>query len=77
VVHSIDQTINYVEVFQIVQKVFRDRKLLLETCAMEVAEEIEKQIPDLEKLSITIRKVSPPITNFSGSVSVNYSKSYK
>src|SRR5689334_10587431 len=65
---SIDQTINYVEVYRIVQEEFAHRKLLLESCAMEIADKIEAQFPEIEDILVCIRKLNPPITNFSGSV---------
>ena len=72
-ISSLGQTINYVEVFRIVQEEFRQRKQLLETCAMLIAERLQEQFPNLEKLTISIRKLNPPITNFAGSVGVTYS----
>jgi dihydroneopterin aldolase len=74
---ELDQTINYVEVYRIVQEEFAIRRLLLETCAMQIADKIQEQFPELEKVTIAIRKLNPPITNFSGSVSVTYTKSFK
>jgi dihydroneopterin aldolase len=74
---SIDQTINYVEVYRIVQLVFSERKYLLETCAMEIAEKLQEQFSEIEQLTICIRKMNPPITNFSGSVGITYSRNFK
>ncbi|MGV3529000.1 MAG: dihydroneopterin aldolase [Flavisolibacter sp.] len=72
-VQHISDTINYAEVYRLVQHIFRQRKLLLETLAVEIAGTIKKQFPQAENISVTITKFSPPITNFTGSVSVNYS----
>jgi dihydroneopterin aldolase len=74
---SINQTINYVEVYRIVQEVFATRKLLLETCAMQIAEQIQVQFPEVDQLTVRIRKLNPPITNFSGFVGITYTKSFK
>ena len=76
VVSSIEQTINYVEVYRIVQELFGKRKQLLETCAMEIGEQLHKAFPDIEKVVITIKKIAPPITNFTGSVAVTYTKTF-
>ena len=76
-INSIDQTINYVEVYRIVQEEFAQRKLLLESCAMEIAEKIEQQFPEIEHISVCIRKLNPPITNFSGSVGITFHKRIK
>ena len=77
VITEIDHTINYVEVYRIVQEEFANRQLLLETCAMKIADKIQEQFPELENVSIVIRKLNPPIINFSGSVSVTYTKGKK
>lgn len=74
---SIDQTINYVEVYRIIQEEFGSRKLLLETLAMQIMERLQAQFPELENCTICIRKLNPPITNFSGSVGIRYSRSFK
>ena len=77
IIKSLEQTINYVEVYRIVQEVFNERKLLLETCAMQIAERLEENFPEIKQLTISIRKLNPPITNFSGSVGITYSKTFK
>jgi|SRR6476661_6997524 len=74
---DISQTINYVEVYRIMQEVFATRKQLLETCAMEIAEKLKEQFQEIDRLHIQIRKVNPPITNFSGSVGITYSRKFK
>lgn len=74
---SIDQTINYVEVYRIIQEEFAVRRFLLETLAMEIAEKLQMQFNEIENISISIRKMNPPITNFSGSVAITYSKTFK
>jgi dihydroneopterin aldolase len=76
-ISSIEQTVNYVEVYRIVQEEFQQRRFLLETLAMEIAEKIQMQFEEIENIVITIRKLNPPITNFSGSVAITYSKEFK
>lgn len=76
-ISSINQTINYVEVYRILQEEFSQRKYLLETLAMQIAERLQQQFPEIEQLTIAIRKLNPPITNFSGSVGITYSKTFK
>ena len=77
VIHSIHQTINYVDVFRIVKEEFKQRKQLLETCAMQISNRLQERFPNVEKLTISIRKLNPPITNFTGSIGVTYSFSIK
>ncbi len=74
---SIEQTINYVEVFRIAKEVFNVRKQLLEACAMQIAEQLYLQFPEILKIIIRIDKLNPPITNFTGSVGIVYTKEFK
>ena len=74
---SIDQTVDYVEVYRILQEEFAKRRQLLETLAMDIAERVELQFDEIETVVITIRKLNPPITNFSGSVAITFRKDFK
>jgi dihydroneopterin aldolase len=74
---SLDESINYAEVYRIVKAVFASRTDLLETLAMEMAAELKKAFPVLQNASIQIVKLHPPITAFTGSVSVTYNTSFE
>lgn len=76
VVNSLEQTINYAEVYRITKTIFEVRRDLLETLAMEIAESLKKAFPQLKKVSVQIIKLNPPIAAFSGSVSVTYHKDF-
>jgi 7,8-dihydroneopterin aldolase/epimerase/oxygenase len=77
IISSIEQTINYAEVFRILQQEFAERKYLLETVAMQIAEKLKQQFPEIEMVKISVRKLNPPITNFSGSIGITYSRTFK
>ena len=77
IITSIEHTINYAEVYRILQEEFAQRQNLLETVAMRVADKLQLQFSEIEVVKISIRKLNPPITNFSGSVGITYSKSFK
>ena len=74
---SLDETINYADVYQIVKNIFALRTALLETLAMEIAESLKKRFPSLRQVSVQIIKLHPPITAFTGSVSVTYSTAFE
>ena len=76
-ISSIEQTINYVEVFRITQEVFSKRRQMMETCAMEIADTLQRQFNQIEKITVSIKKITPPIINFTGSVAVTYHKTVK
>ncbi|MER3471353.1 MAG: dihydroneopterin aldolase [Chitinophagaceae bacterium] len=73
---SVEQTINYVEVYKIVQEEMNEAKLLLETFVMNVADRLQKAFPELKKINISIKKLHPPIVDFMGSVGVCFEKEY-
>lgn len=72
VITSIHDTINYVEVFEIVKHQMQQRKNLLETVAMEIAQELHKKYSHVRKASVAIIKTNPPIEFFSGNVGITY-----
>lgn len=76
VVNSLEQTINYAEVYRITKAIFDVRRDLLETLAMEIVDNLKQAFPSLLKASVQIIKLNPPIAAFSGSVSVTYHKNY-
>ncbi len=69
---NISQTINYVDVFEIVNNRMQIATPLLETVVMEIAAQIVAQFCLAEEVFIAIKKMQPPITNFNGSVGVSY-----
>jgi dihydroneopterin aldolase len=44
---------------------------------MEICEALHEQFSEIRRVSISIKKINPPITNFTGSVGVFYSKEFK
>ena len=76
VIHSLKQTINYVEVYDIVKRHFERPRQLLEMLAQEITEDIHESDGRIRSVDIHIKKLNPPIANFTGSVGVSYSKSF-
>lgn len=74
---SIEDTVNYVEIYRVVEDVFRVHTFLLETCAMEICNRIRDLFAELKTISVSIKKVNPPITNFTGHVGVHYTREFK
>lgn len=74
---SLEKSINYADVYHLTKTVFEKREQLLETLAMTIAERIKEQFPSLQKIAVQIIKLHPPITSFTGSVSVTYNKEYE
>jgi dihydroneopterin aldolase len=76
VIANIDQTISYVDIYQIAKETFAVREKLLETCAMKMAENIYNRFPILNVITISITKLTAPITQFTGSVGITFTKEY-
>ncbi len=74
---ALNDTINYVSVFNIVKNRFAIPERLLETLAQHIAVDIYDLDNRITTINISIDKINPPISNFTGSVGVTYSKSYK
>ena len=75
-IQHLDDTINYVDVFDVIQTHFSKRVHLLETLAAGICEGIHQMDPRIRTINIQIRKLNPPIGNFTGTVSVSCEKSY-
>jgi dihydroneopterin aldolase len=73
---SINESINYVKLFELVKKYMLLEQRLIETIAMNIANAIHEQYTHVKKISITITKKYPPVINFSGNVAVSYVKEY-
>jgi dihydroneopterin aldolase len=76
VIVSMDETINYIKVYELVKKHMLQPTDLIETLAMRISEAIYAQYGGVKKISITITKKYPPVINFSGNVGVTFVKSY-
>ncbi len=73
---TIKQTINYVSIYEMVKKHFEQPRQLLETLAQEIINDIHLSDSRIRAIEIHIKKLNPPIVNFTGSVGVSFSQSY-
>ena len=75
-IEELNDTINYVSVFNIVKKRFCNPAKLLETLAEQITEDIHKTDDRISVINIIIDKVNPPIATFTGTAGITYSKSF-
>lgn len=75
-VTSIDQTINYVILFNIVKQHMQERTGLLEMVAENICQAIKERFPVILEIKIDIYKCSPPIENFQGKTGITMQKTY-
>jgi 7,8-dihydroneopterin aldolase/epimerase/oxygenase len=71
-VDSISQTIDYVKICGIMKEEMRERKKLLETIAQQIAVRIKSAFGEVTTVTVTVKKLTPPIANFTGVVGVTY-----
>ncbi len=71
-IKHMNQSIDYVAVYNLVANRMNIATPLLETVATEVAQSILAQFSLAEKVEIAIDKKTPPISSFEGSVGVSF-----
>jgi len=68
---SLDETINYVSLFNLIKTRMEKPSPLLEEIAFDITRQIFDEFKLAEIVSISIKKLNPPIKDFEGSVSIN------
>lgn len=76
IINQINSTINYVSLFELLKEQFDTPVDLLETLVMNIADEIKSLYPQVIRVRIAVSKLNPPITGFSGNVTVRFEKEY-
>ena len=76
VIYSIHQTINYVDIYQIIQQRMSVPSPLLETIIMDIGISIKKKYDKVRSISIHLKKVHPPVSGIQGSVAVRWEKEF-
>lgn len=71
-VTSINETLDYTALYDLVKQRMATPSPLLETVAGDIGREIFAKFPASEEVTISIDKLHPPIKNFEGSVGVSY-----
>ncbi|MDR0970758.1 MAG: dihydroneopterin aldolase [Bacteroidales bacterium] len=67
---NIEDTINYLSVFQTIKKTFEKPCHLLEALARNICEELLKEFPLMEDCSVEVKKLNPPLGGQLSDVSV-------
>ena len=74
-IKSLHESLNYVQAYECIKKSMDHPTPLIETIAMEIAQNILNLSTSVQKVSISIKKISPPIINFIGQVGISYARS--
>ena len=75
-VTGLEQTVNYVSIYDMVKQRMNIPTALLETVAQDLAHNIHSIDDRIISVTFTVKKVNPPLENFRGSVGVSYKKDF-
>ncbi len=75
-IKTLKDTLDYVKLYRLVQEEMKKPRQLLETLAIEMADRIKSDFSQVKEVEISITKLSPPILNFTGQVTVKYQKDF-
>ena len=73
---SLEHTIDYASLFEIINTTMQQPVDLLETLTQTIAHAAHFAYPQIKEISVTVEKLNPPIDKFSGSVEVKFCKKY-
>ena len=75
-INKIDETINYVKIFELVKQRMNISTALLETVAQDIANQVYSADNRVRSVFVSVEKKNPPISNIEGSVGVTYTKEF-
>ncbi|MEO7045781.1 MAG: dihydroneopterin aldolase [Ferruginibacter sp.] len=75
-IEHIDETINYATLYDIIKYNMSIPTPLLETVVMKTGNEIHKKFPEIKSISISIKKMNPPIEGMRGFAEVCWNKKF-
>jgi 7,8-dihydroneopterin aldolase/epimerase/oxygenase len=75
-VTTLEDTINYATIYEIIKQRMSMPTHLLETLVQEMTQEVYDFDNRIKSIAISVEKKNPPISNMEGSVSVHYKKPF-
>ncbi len=75
-IEELYQTLDYVSVYAIIRQRMDQPAALLETVAQDIASLIHQSDDRVKKIILSIKKLHPPIEDFTGSVGVRWEIEY-
>ncbi|MBC7946616.1 MAG: dihydroneopterin aldolase [Chitinophagaceae bacterium] len=73
---SLQDTIDYATLFDIINSTMQRPVDLLETLVQTITYNTYKRFPQLKEVTVSVEKLNPPIDKFTGSAAVTFSKKY-
>lgn len=75
-ISSLDETIDYAALFDIINTTMQKPVDLLETLLQDIAEAVHTKFPKVKEIIVSVEKLNPPIDKFTGSAAVTYKAGY-
>ncbi len=75
-ISKLDETVDYVNIHEIIRAEMNNPRPLLETVCMEIANRVKEHYPNVSEINITISKINPPLANFRGELGVSIINRY-
>ena len=73
---SLEDTIDYAVLFDIINETMQQPVDLLETLVQTITHNVSQQFPQVKRIDIYVEKINPPIDKFTGSAAVKYCREY-
>ena len=73
---SLDETIDYAIIFEIINRTMQKPVDLLETLVQTLCAEVHQAYPNVKAIEVSVEKLNPPIDKFSGTATVSYSTTF-
>jgi dihydroneopterin aldolase len=75
-ISKLHQSVDYVALHAIIKEVMDVPTPLLETVVQELAERVGLFDNKIKLVTVSVKKLNPPIINFQGTVGISYSKAF-
>ena len=76
VISELQESINYSDLYSIAKVQMNIPTALLETVIMSIGEKVYQQYSGIKEITISLKKIHPPIPQMEGSVGVSWNKKY-
>jgi dihydroneopterin aldolase len=73
---SLEDTIDYAALFEIINTTMQKPVDLLETLVQTIAHSVHREFRQVKEVTVSVEKLNPPIDKFSGSATVSYHKTF-
>ena len=72
IIHELEDTIDYADLFTIINAAMQQPVDLLETLVQTIAYNVHRKFNQVREVTVSVEKLNPPIDKFSGSATVSY-----